>query len=92
MKRYELDGLKEGYEIISPITVEEVRFMDCNDSYVSLTVVGLENEAIFGLAKRFSEAKEMLIDVLIKYYECLKNSEDEPDKEVLMRSIRESYT
>jgi len=91
MKRYELDGLIEGYEIVEPLVVEERRFEeDCN-IYISLTILGLENEQVFGFARRFSHAKEMLIDSIVSYYRCLEKSEREsPDKDKLMRSIRES--
>ena len=91
MKRYELDGLIEGYEIVEPMVVEECRFAEENHIYVSLMVVGLENEQVFGFARRFSHAKEMLIESIMCYYKCLQKSEREsPDKEKLMRSIRES--
>lgn len=92
MKRYELDGLKEGYKIVDPIVVKEQRFMENNDIYVCLTVVGLENELIFGFARRFSVAKRMLVDAIVDYYECLVKASTLEDKERdLVRSIeRES--
>jgi len=91
MKRYELDGLIEGYEIVEPIVVEEHRFEENNHVYINLAVVGLENEQVFGFARRFSHAKEMLIDSIICYYRCLRKTEREsPDRDKLMRSIRES--
>jgi len=89
MKRYELDGLTKGYEIVEPIVVEECRFAEDNHVYVSLMVVGLENEQVFGFARRFSHAKEMLIRSIVDYYECLLKTEREsPDKDKLMRSIK----
>lgn len=93
MKQYELDSLKNGYRIISPIIINEQRFKDVNGSFVYMTVVGLENEMIFGMARQFRDAKEMLIDTIISYYHCLLQSNDNrEDKEYLMRSIRESNT
>lgn len=93
MKCYELDDLKDGYEIINPIIVRERRFKDVNGSFVYMTVVGLENEMIFGMARHFQDAKEMLIDTIISYYHCLLQSNEKgEDKEYLMRSIRESNT
>ena len=93
MKCYELDGLKNGYEIINPIIVREQRLKDVNGTFVYMTVVGLENEMIFGMARHFRDAKEMLIDTIISYYHCLlQSNENGEDKEYLMRSMCESNT